>query len=216
VFKNWTFGVIILLAGCGSKTITEPRSVKVFQDIPSVKSTPFNSHNCHWENIELSIFNQKDQKIKFDYLRCPQDDVQVPQFRVKNGNEIYVQAGDESQHIFTLWKTASHTEKEFIESLILEQSRDKCVAIQDENKTWKIGLNEYGRSSFGGGWVMYPPLSDNAPKYSDTNGVCGVYGFNPGNDWVFGVKEGIGIAYSELMALLTFYDLNSITYENRG
>lgn len=197
-----------LLTGCESPTKTEPRIVKVFQDMPSLQNNPLNQGNCTWETIETSIFNQKDQKIKFDYLRCSNDE----EFRliVKNGNEIFFEGAAEAIHMFSIWKTAPHTDKEFVESLVAETARDKCLIIQDKNNNWKIGINELDKS-IEKGLVMYPPLSN-----SNDNGICGPYSFSPLNYWVIGVKGGIGIAYSELMNSIAFYDLNSITYESRG
>ena len=198
-----------LLVGCRSQTTTEPRIIKVFQDIPS-KSEVINQGNCNWDVAEVSIFHQKDQKITFDYLRCHNDE--KLHLKVKNGNEIFVEVGQKGKHILSVWKTTPHTDKEFVESLVTEKARDKCVAFQDGNNNWKIGLHDMDKSS-GNGWVMYPPLSTS--KFSDTNGICGRYGFYPGNDWVIGIKGGIGIAYLEIASLVNLYDLNSITYENR-
>ncbi|MDB2437329.1 hypothetical protein N9W89_01320 [Hellea sp.] len=201
-----------LLAGCQSNTKSETRSVIVFENIPSIKTKTISRSDCVWEKVELSIFNQTTEFIQFEYHKCLHEG--STKFEVKNGNEVFGIAEEAELHILTVWNTSPYGDEEFVKSLIPEDARDKCILVQDENSNWKIGLNELD-TSFQNGWVMYPPLNDSIPKYSDINELCGPYGYNPGNDWVVGVQDGIGVAYSEMMELMSFYDLNSITYESR-
>lgn len=202
---------MICLASCSISPKTNPSSVKIFQNTPSIKMEFQGQDSCIWKTAEIPVFNSKKESIKFDYLRCQNDEEIL--FNVKNGNEIFVQSSEGEKHILSIWKLDPHRDKEFVESLLMNKSQEKCSVFQNEKNNWKIGLKELDRSS-GNGWVMYPSLSE--PMYADVNGVCGPYAFGLENDWTIRINDGIGVAYLEFLETLGFYDLNSITYKNKG
>jgi len=191
---------IFIVAGCGNATRTEPKVIKVFDNTPSIKSKTSKHQDCNWEKVELPIFSQSSQLIKFEYHNCPHEGATT--FTVKDGNEIFAHSDVGPLHILSIWKMGAHSEESFLKSLIPEEeNRENCNLIQDEQKNWKIGAD----GTTNAGWVLYPSLS----------GGCYTY-YNSEKGWIFTFKKGIAVGYLDVMNKLAFYDLNSIIYENRG
>lgn len=125
---------------------------------------------------------------------------------------------NEEYIVLTIFKTTSLTDGDFMRSLIpkTKQSAVICDVFKNTSGDWKIGLSKPTMEK-SNGWVMYPSLSTDAPKYADANNICGAYSYTPDNDFSFRISQGIAIGYNTMyFDLLNFIDLNSVTYENKG
>ena len=199
MFRAWILASA-LLVGCGSEARTEPKVIKIFNQTPSIKLKTLKQEDCSWEKVKLQIFNNSSQRLTFEYHKCAKEG--VTSFTIKNGNEVFANSETGELHILSIWKTGPHSEEAFLKSLISEKdNQENCKLIQDEQKNWKIGVDENNKA----GWVLYPSLTAGCSTY---------YVFDKG--WVFKMDDGIAIGYLEVMNKLAFYDLSSITYESRG
>ena len=183
-----------LFAGCGSKTTTEPLIVKLPQQSLGQFKAGNVAERCQFEDIDLSVFNQKAQRLKFSGAIC--DDLDL--FRVEEGHKVIFEFNFEdtkqtgSYLVMTLHKLGPLTEMAFMKTLIPVEghSNSDCIISEVEPHVWSITTPE--------GWETV--IKD-----------CGEYADFPG--WAFVFSKGIVFGIS---ARHTGIDLATLTYENSG
>ncbi len=223
----------LLLAACNVQD-KNTHEVKIFEDVTFFEDSTipypdiFQGDKNELKTAEFSIFNQKIETLRFNYLNAQID--MNPRFFTENGHDIFMtipvehqgaQVSTESIHFLSIWKTAPLTNNEFIKALTTSEGLDntECMVLPKGNNKWQIVPKEiYLKEAEYRGWSGAWPLSSK-PSGSDLILAkdirdCGSWAFLEGHDWNIQISNGFALGYISMFALII--DLNSMTYENKG
>jgi len=209
---------IFFLASCSSQTSTPPRIVKfddVFVGYPSIEN------ECEWQDVDISIFNQKDQKVSFRHRFCTAEFKLKRIFFRTDSYDSFIVAETTIEGIvghrklFSIAKLGPHTPTDYLsidDSITGEIDFSNCEIVQQDKYVWKY---------FNPNLKTVPPTPKDAGlrlehfsehrEQIDINRAC-----NNKDDWRYAFKDGIVIQHWAPESYSGFVDVSSITYTSKG
>lgn len=176
------------LTSCSDKTSLQTVNVVQIPSLPTELSFSLPS-NCKFEPVEIAVFGDEKQKIRFDYKLCGKD---KSKFSISNYRRIML----EEKSFIVIDKLRHHTPKSYMEAMAKNAHPDKCFAVETPEKLWLLIAEPYSPS----------------PAYPFSVTHCGRYeGFSGPKGWVFAIKDGIVFGFKQ-ENVKEFIDLKSITF----
>lgn len=177
--------------------IFEKQPARILPDTEKVAGITY----CEWTDTKVTVSSQADDYLAFKIEYCPGDNPVSFETEVHEGLRVFANYDEDRLHVFTLWRTGNESPENFLESLLPVGADGErwCKPVQSPTGVWKMKAFKNPPRD-----TLYPILS-----HEDH---CGGYGESQGGAWVYGGKDGIVLAYSELMASLRFFDVPSIIY----
>lgn len=219
MFKRLSLAAIVL-AACSGQTSTPPRVVKfddVFVGYPSIEN------GCEWQNVQVSVFNQKDQKVSFQHKYChPKEQFIKAHYQegkragdhwvfstirrpIPDASNYLSQTNslqDVIQPIFSIEKLGPLTPQEFLGIRVFDNiglSAASCHIVNEGGYLWRIAPFD-----------KVADKRDNQDR-SKYKASCELLGFQH-----FGIKDGLVISYPAAPYANGYLDPASITYTNKG
>lgn len=230
VFKRLAI-LASLLSACGTQTSTPPRVV-TFNDA-FVGYAPI-ENDCDWQEVDISVFNQKDQRVSFRHRFCEDGanfvgaDFEVsPEQRnwvmvtthgplktgTLDGKDI-IQMTDLRHPLFSIAKLGPLTPQDFLkqfEKNFTQQTESYCKISQKTEFLWQFTPHEK--------LPNIEEMQNLETKYSKNEAIDIVEKYSAClilQIQNFGIKDGLVIAYPAPTFDVKYVDPSSITYTNRG
>ena len=138
-----------------------------------------------------------------------------------SGDAQGAQSSKDSTLIFSIWKTAPFSNEEFIKALTTSEGANDtdCMVYPKGENTWqivpkKIYKKKVEYNGWSGAWPLSSMPTSSDPALAKEITICGTLAFMEGYDWNIRLSNGFAVA--SMSMLVTFIDLASITYENKG
>jgi len=193
---------VFFLASCSNQTSTPPRVVK-FDDVLAayIPAEP----ECEWQEVDVSVFNQKDQRVSFSYNDCS-----AP-YKIKDWTRTSQHNGD----------AISYTADTKIE---ITQPSGEVTLREIESKTTHFTINKLGPNT---ATAYLKAYHENHPLRSDMQcsviqGESAQWRYEQTADCEplkrvrFIVKGGLVVRFGNIDASKNIIELSSITYTNKG
>ena len=153
---------------------------------------------CEWKRADFTLFDQKNQRLKFRYQKCSS----TPHigFDIVGYNEVQTESG---LPLLVIGKQGPYKPKEHMAAMIPRSTLEaRCYAVETPESLWfLLPLNDLQ------GWT-----TNEFPRM----GPCGSYqGSTNAKGWVFAFNEGIVFGFFQ-EGVKNFIDLSSVKYENNG
>ena len=189
---RWVLLTSLILVGCKAAPTSAPRIVNFNGSVPE-QNLALKS-GCVWKQADVSVFNQKAQRVKFKFKTCLN---QPHNIEVMHGDNIQLSLNDVVVDGFKVFKQGPSSKQEFIQHLIKQgpEYKGRCEIVQTKNGWWKIidTLATREKTNFN------PP--------------CGKHGRTDGLEQVIIFKNGLVLI---VPTENSFIDKSSIIYENNG
>ena len=189
---RWVLLAPLILVGCEAAPASASRIVNFNGSVPE-QNLALKS-GCVWKQADVSIFNQKKQRVKFRYKACLN---QIHNIEVMRGDNIELSLNDVMVDGFVISKQGPSSKQGFIQHLIKQgpEYKGQCEIVQTKNGWWKI--------------IDTLPTS----KKAKFNPPCGKHGRTGGLEQAIIFKNGLVLI---VPTENSFIDKSSIIYENNG
>ncbi len=206
------FGLFALIA-CQKTTVTRQVKMPVIPPVGSMDISQENETNCPWEYVNLSLFNQKAQRVQFRYRNCKH----APKtFRVADGHKIfmlqkidYIPDATFNVEIMRIEKLGPETPMTYMKSLLPKGSLESglCEIVKLDDKVWRLKSNFEPDINL---------LFDKAERIGVAKlppDPCGDFATYPGK--IFAFEQGIVFSVGG-EGVGQILDLSSVVYEING
>lgn len=214
---------MLILTGCTSKTTTPTRIVKM-PDLPPAYNRIV-QNDCEWRKADLSVFNQKNQRVLFRYEYCARQRLNGFEYRdTKLGGKIVPLKEKGIQpskiHALGIWKLGPSTKDEFLKSYLMQNnSKQSCELLEVTPNIYRVIDSSYKNLPGFDVIENEPPneLLARLNMYDKIHKKRFLYATRCGNLSQKMLAFVDGIVFSIASSKVNYYiDYTSVTYENRG